>query len=166
MIYTEAKARIEELLDNAKKTLEMDGITVTTEIEVIENKITDTESEPLAVLGSIALSAEGLTEDDTYYISIEAKIEAGEVSSEALEEAIPGFMERVNSAQDRLSAAEDKTATLVEMGKEVDEEIERRYAEEALKRELAMKRDLKLALFGTGAIILFVILMVILSKIF
>ena len=164
MTYTEAKEKIEALLTEARAKLEPLGITVSTETELVENRISETEVEPLMLLGAVALTMDGLTEDDTYYVSIEARIEDGEVSDAALEEAVPKFHDRIDAVYERLSAAEDKTATLVEMGKEVDAELERLYEEEVARSERAMKRDLKLAIIGSAAIIILVIVAVILSK--
>ena len=153
MIYTEAKEKIEAMLSEAKAKLDALGIDVTCECELVENKISEEESEPLLVLGSLALTMDGLTEDDTYYISVEAKIEEGAVSDEAFDEAVPRFNERVESAYARLADAEDKKTTLIEMGKEIDAELERLYEEEVARAQRAMKRDLKLAIIGTAIIV-------------
>ena len=153
MIYTEAKEKIIAMLDEAKAKLDTLGINVSCEIEVIENKISETESEPLLLLGALALTMDGLTEDDTYYISIEAKVEGGECDAAALDEAAPGFFSRVDAAYDRLAAAEDKTATLLDMGREIDEELERLYQAEVERERMLMKRDLKTAFIGAGVIL-------------
>lgn len=164
MNFNEAKKKIDAALGTAEEKLAGLGITVTRELEVTENQISECESETLYIIGSLALTGEGLTEDDTYYLSIEARVEAGEVSEEALDEAIAKFDARALEAYERLSQAEDKLATLVLMGKEVDEELERVYAEEAAKNEKAIKKDLKLAIIGTVGIIVLVVLAVVLSK--
>lgn len=165
MIYTEAKEKIEALLNEAKAKLEPLGLNLSLETELVENQISETESEPLMIIGSVALTMDGLTEDDTYYVSIEATVEGTEVSDESLEEATPKFLDRIEAVYERLSAAEDKTATLIEMGKEVDEELERLYEEEVARNERAMKRDLKLAIIGTAAIVGAVVIALILSAI-
>ena len=157
MIYTEAKEKIEAALALAKEKLDSLGINVSCECELVENKISEEESEPLLVLGSLALTMDGLGEDDTYYISVEAQVDGGEVNDEALEEAMPKFNERVESVYARLSAAEDKMAALVEMGKEIDAELERLYEEEVARAQRAIKRDLKLAVIGTALLIAAVI---------
>ena len=154
MNYTEAKEKINALLDEAKAKLDTLGILVSTEVELVENHITDNESEPLLILGAVALTMEGLTEDDTYYISIDARIEGGEVEDGALEEATPKFLERIDAAYDRLSAAEDKTATLLDMGREVDEELERLYQAEVEREARARRRDLKMAITGAAVLLL------------
>lgn len=154
MIYTEAKEKITALLNEAKAKLDTLGISVATESEIIENKITDEESEPLLIMGALALTAEGFSEDDTYYISIDARVEGGEVDEAAIDEAAPKFHERVDAAYARLSAAEDMSATLLEMGREVDEELERIYQAEIEREQRLMKRDLKIALMGAGVILL------------
>ncbi|MBR7116164.1 MAG: hypothetical protein IKC87_00435 [Clostridia bacterium] len=164
MNFNEAKKKIDAALGTAEEKLAGLGITVTRELEVTENQISECESETLYIIGSLALTGEGLTEDDTYYLSIEARVDAGEVSEEALDEAIAKFDARALEAYERLSQAEDKLATLVLMGKEVDEELERVYAEEAAKNEKAIKKDLKLAIIGTVGIIVLLVLAVVLSK--
>lgn len=156
MNYTEAKEKIDALLTEAKEKLDSLGIAATAETELVENKISETESEPLMILGSIALTMDGLEEDDTYYVSIEARIEGGEVNSEALAEAEPKFKERISAAYERLAASENKRATLLEMGKEVDEEMERIYREEVEREARAMKRDLKIAIIGSAVLVLIV----------
>ena len=166
MNYTEAKAKLDALLEDAKSALNLPGLVVMAETEVIENAISESESEPLLILAVLALSAEGLTEDDTYYISAEAKIEGGEIDESALEDAIARFNARLGEANERLSAAEDIPATVIAMGKEVDDELERIYAEEVARSERAMKRDLKTAVIGAVGIFVVVILAVILSNLF
>ncbi len=166
MNYTEAKARLDALLEDAKRTLDMPGLIVMADTELVENTITPDQSEPLLILGVLALSAEGLGEDDTFYVSAEAKIEGGEVDGEALEEAIVAFNTRLDEAHARLAASEDIAATILDMGREIDEELERIYAEEVAKSERAMKRDVKMAIIGAVGIFAIVILAVILSKLF
>ena len=164
MNLNEAKKKIDEALGAKEAKLKELGITVTKELEVTENQISENESEALYIIGSLALTGEGLNEDDTYYLSIEARVEAGEVNEKALDEQITAFISRAEVAYDRLSAADDKLATLVLMGKEIDEELEKVYAEEAAKNEKAIKKDLKLAIIGTVGIIILVVLAVVLSK--
>lgn len=158
MIYTEAKEKIEAALALAKEKLDSLGINVSCECELVENKISEEESEPLLVLGSLSLTMDGLGEEDTYYISVEAQIDGGEVNDAALEEAMPKFNERVESVYARLTAAEDKKSALIEMGLEIDAELERLYEEEVARAQHAMKRDLKLAIIGTAVVIGAVIL--------
>ena len=157
MKFIEAKAKLEELLGKAKDSLAIDGIIASVELDITENPISDEESEPIMMLGSVALTAEGLGEEDTYYISVEARVEAGEVDGEALEDAIAKFNVRVSAAAARLTAAEDKTATLVLMGKEIDDELQRIYDEESARSEKLIKRDLMRAIIGSAAVLVFVI---------
>lgn len=157
MKFIEAKAKLEELLGKAKDALTIDGITVSTELDITENPISDEESEPIMILGSVALTAEGFGEEDTYYISAEARIEGGEANDAALEDAIARFNTRLDAAVARLSAADDKSATLLQMGKEIDDELQRIYEEEAARSERLIKRDLMRAIIGSAAILLFVI---------
>ena len=166
MKYTEAKEKIEALLSEAAAKLEALGITVSCETELIENHISETESEPLMILGSVALTMDGLTEDDTYYVSVEARIDDGEVSDEAIASAEPKFRTRIDEAYERLEAAEDRKAELVNMGLEVDAELERLYEEELARSERAMKRDLMIAAIGTGVLVAAVIIAIIISKLF
>ena len=166
MNYTEAKARLDALLEDAKNTLDMPGLIVMADTELIENTISQDETEPLLMLGVLALSADGLGEDDTFYISAEAKIEGGEVDEEALEESIVKFNTRLDEAHARIAASDDIAATVLDMGREVDEELERIYAEEVAKSERAMKRDVKMAIIGAVGIFAIVILAVILSRLF
>ena len=165
MLYTEAKEKISAILDEAKAKLDALGITVSPEVELIENKLSETESEPLLIMGALALTAEGLTEDDTYYISIDARIEDGEVDGAAIDEALPKFTARVHEAFERLNAAEDKTATLLEMGREVDEELERLYEAELERERMLRQRDLKTAFIGVGLIVVAAILALIIKAI-
>ena len=157
MKFIEAKAKLEELLESARSALTIDGITTSVELDVTENQISEEESEPIMMLGSVALTAEGFGEEDTYYISAEARVEGGEVDDEALGDAIAKFNTRVEAAVARLNSAEDKPATLLLMGKEIDDELQRIYEEEAARSERLIKRDLMRAIIGSAAILLFVI---------
>ncbi|MBR2930807.1 MAG: hypothetical protein IKC32_06215 [Clostridia bacterium] len=164
MKYIEAKERLEALVADAKDKLDIVGVEVTSECEVAENSVSDTEAEPLMILASLALSAEGLSEDDTYYISAEAVVEDGEVNEDALNGAIERFNARVDEAAERLGAAADPKEMLLTMGKEIDEELERIYNEEVARSERAMKKDIKIALLATLALALVVIAAVVISR--
>lgn len=157
MKFIEAKAKLEELLESAKAALTIDGIIASVELDITENPISDEESEPIMILGSIALTAEGFGEEDTYYISAEARVEGGEVDEEALEDTIAKFNTRTEAAVARLNASEDRPATLLLMGKEIDDELQRIYDEEAARSERLIKRDLMRAIIGSAAVILFII---------
>ena len=157
MKFIEAKAKLEELLEGARAALAIDGITASVELDITENPISEEESEPIMILGSVALTAEGFGEEDTYYISVEARVEAGEVDAEAIEDSIAAFNTRVEAAVARLTAADDKAATLLLMGKEIDDELQRIYDEEAARSERLIKRDLMRAIIGTAAVLIFVI---------
>ena len=163
MNLNEAKIAIDEALKRAEAQLDIPGLKLTREIEVAENELNDGTTEALMVLGSLAISAEGLTEDDTYYLSIDAKVNAGEVDEALLGKSVAALPERVNAIKARLAEADDVAEAVKAMGLEVDEELETKFREELAREHGAVKRDLKLAIFATAAMLLVAVVFVIVS---
>lgn len=155
MNANEAKLQIEEALGRAADELSAIGVSTLAEVEIIENQINDDEVEPIMVFGSLELSAEGLDEDDIFYLSLEAKVTGGEVDSEALAEAISALPERIMLIKTRLEGSEDMTAAIREMSHEADAELEAKYIEELERENARVKRDLKIAI--AAAVIMFIV---------
>lgn len=148
MILTDARNKAEAALKTAENTLVGYGLKLVTELEVAENDLGEGESEALLVLGTIALSTDELSEDDTYYISFEAKVTDGEVDDTELEAAIAEFFDKVNSVADRLNMGPDATTVIKVLDREVDEEIEAEYREAVDAAHRAVKRDMKVIIFA------------------
>lgn len=164
MNVTDAKLKIEDALATARTELAGLGADIKDELDVMENELKDGGSEVINIIGALALSAEGLTEEDTFYLSIEAKVEGGEVDETLLSEALGAFHERVAKVKDRLAAAENISEAIKEMDREIDEELEAKYREEMERTNKAVKRDLKIAIGATVAIVLIALLFVIVSN--
>ena len=164
MIANEAKIRIEEALGAAAEELNIEGVLTKSEVEIVTNTLEDGTEEELMVFGSLAIFAEGLTEDETFYLSLEAKVNEGEVDSEALEMAISALPRRVAVIKSRLAAEEDKAAAIRVIGEEVDRELEAQYMAEVERQQKRATRDLVMALVATGAILLASFAAVIITK--
>ena len=165
MNVNEAKQRIESTLAAAETLLSGLGINVTSEIEVTGNELDGGEVDVLMILGSLAISADGLTEDDTYYDSIDVKVSGDEIDEGVLENAIAAFCERVADIKAKLAGASDPAEAVRQMGLAVDEELETKYREELAREHKAVKRDLKIAIIATAALLLVGLACVIISSI-
>ncbi len=165
MNVNEAKQRIEDALKAAEGNLAGLGINVTSEVEVTGNQLDGGEVDVLMILGSLAISADGLTEDDTYYDSIDVKVANDEVDDNVLENAIRAFGERIDGIKTRVASAADPKEAVREMGLEVDKELETKYREELAREHRAVKRDLKIAIFATAALLLVGLIFVVVSSI-
>lgn len=164
MNVNEAKLLIEKTLGDAADKLGEVGVDTLAEVEVIENQINDCEVEPLMVFGSLALSAEGLSEDDIFYLSIEAKVRDGEVDAEALDEAVAALPERVELIKARLSGKENMAEAIREMSAEADAELEARYIEELERENARVKRDLKIAIVAAVVMLIVAVVSVVASR--
>ena len=163
MNVNEAKAKIEAALNAAVAELDGLGASVSAEVEVTGNELDGGEVDVLMLLGSLAITADGLTEEDTYYDSIDVKVTADEVNDTLLDNAIAAFSERVADIKTRLASAENAAEAVKAMGLEVDLELETKYREEMAREHKAVKRDLKLAVFATAALLLVGIVFVVVS---
>lgn len=163
MNVNEAKAKIEAALNAAVAELDGLGASVSAEVEVTGNELDGGEVDVLMLLGSLAITADGLTEEDTYYDSIDVKVTADEVNDTLLDNAIAAFSERVADIKTRLASAENAAEAVKAMGLEVDLELETKYREEMEREHKAVKRDLKLAVFATAALLLVGIVFVVVS---
>jgi len=164
MNVSKAKEKIENALKFAEMELSGLGINVTSELEVAGNELDGGEVDVLMLLGSLAISADGLTEDDTYYDSIDVKVTADEVDENLLENAVNAFCERVSAIKTRLAIAEDPAAAVKEMGLEVDRELETKYREEMAREHKAVKRDLRIAIIATVGLLLVALAFVVVSS--
>ena len=164
MKVNEAKERIEVALGAAETALSGLGANITSELEVTGNELDGGEVDVLMLLGSLAISADGLTENDTYYDSIDVKVTDDEVNDALLENAISAFTERVVNIKMKLSASKNVAETIKAMGQAVDRELEMKYREEMEREHKAVKRDLKIAIFATAALLLVGLAFVIISS--
>ncbi len=165
MNLNDARLKIEEALSSAEAELAVLGILVSGEIDIAENELDSGEREPLVILGSLAVSAEGLGEDDIYYLSIEAKVTEGEVDESELDAAIAAYKERVTGLRARLEGQTDIAEALREAGKEIDEELEEQFRKELEKTDKLVKRDLKIAICATVLMLIAAVVFVVVSKI-
>ena len=164
MKVNEAKERIEVALRAAETALSGLGANISSELEVTGNELDGGEVDVLMLLGSLAISADGLTENDTYYDSIDVKVTDDEVNDALLENAISAFTERVVNIKMKLAAAENVAEAIKAMGQAVDRELETKYREEMEREHKAVKRDLKIAIFATAALLLVGLAFVIISS--
>ncbi len=153
MTLLEAREKAEAALKAAEDALKGTGAQVLAELEVAENDLGDGESEALLILGTVALTTEELTEEDTYYISFEAKVTEGEVDEAELEGAIDEFLAKANNVADRLNAGTGATEVIKELDREVDEKLEAEYNEAVDAAHRAIKRDIKIAIIAIAVLL-------------
>ncbi len=158
MNANEAKKLIEEALGGAADELAAIGVSTLADVEIIENQINDDEAQPIMVFGSLELSAEGLAEDDYFYLSLEAKVIDGEVDGNALTEAVEALPERVRLIKERLEGSENMAEAIRQMSHDADAELEAKYIEQLERENARVKRDLKIAI--VAAVVMFVVAVV------
>ncbi|MBQ8371329.1 MAG: hypothetical protein IJX38_00100 [Clostridia bacterium] len=151
MTVNEAKDIIQAELDEAKSALSSLAITVKDEIQETKND-TDDGTETVFLFGALAIYAEGMKDDDTLLVPLEAELDAdGGVACESLNAARAEFSRKVASIKARLEGASDLSAEITLLSHEVDEELERKYEERLARLNATMKRNIIMAL-ATAAI--------------
>ncbi len=164
MQYTLAKEKFDNALKAAEAEFSALGVKVLSELDVVENELDGGESEVIMLFGSLGLSYDGFSEDDVYYLSLEAKVYADEIEDGTVCDALSRFSSEVSGILERLKDSTDPAETLKLLGKEVDEELEREAKEALLRETRAVKRDLIRAIIVTVAVFAIAIISVIISK--
>ena len=152
MTLLEARERASAALKAAEDILKDSGANILTELEVAENDLGDGNSEALLVLGTVALTAEGLEEDDTYYISFETNVNEGKVDEAQLEGAIEAFLATTSEVAARFNEGADAAEVIKELDREVDERLEAEYKAAIEAAHNATKRDIKMAIIAIAVL--------------
>ena len=154
MKYTEAKQKVEALLADAKARLEAYGVMADSAVEVVENEVEGGEVDILKVFGSIGVGTAELTEDEIFYLSMDLDVYDEEIDDEDYNAAEKEFGEALGELTARLEGADDKSGAIRELGREIDEALERAHREELERTDRATRRDLTVAVIALVALIL------------
>ena len=154
MKLNELKEIFDKELGAAKEKLEALGLTALPTVEVQENALEGGESEVVSVLATLAVSAEGLSEEDLLYICMsEDPDEAGEFDGERCEEDVRDFRAHVELLAERAGSTENKAEAVRAVCREIDREVAEKYQAELDKMNASVKKNLKIAIVATVALL-------------
>lgn len=164
MTINEAKEKIQSRLDAAKAQLGSLGVKLDDEIQQTTND-TPEGTETVFLFGALAIYTDSTEDDDTLLLPIEAELDGdGGVVDASLECEMARFDEKIQSVKERLTGADDATATVKELSHEIDDEIERRYQEKLARMNAVMKRNIRTALIAAAALAVVAVIFVIIGK--
>lgn len=166
MTLLEARETAEAALKSAEEILKDTGANVLTALEVAENDLGDGNSEALLVLGTVSLTTEELSEEDTYYISFEANVSDGEVNADELNDAIDAFITNATYVASRFNEGTSATEVIRELDREVDERLEAEYNEAVEAAHRATKRDIKMAIIAIAVLLVVAVACIVATNIF
>ena len=154
MTLNEVKALFEEELEAAKAKLEATGFIAIPSIEVEENELEEGGSEVVSVLATLAVSADGLSEDDVLYICMSEDPKTdGEFDGESCQADVDDFRAHVELVVSRAEETDDKAEAVRQVCREIDREIAEKYQAEVDKMNAAVKKNLKTAIIATVALL-------------
>ena len=164
MKFNKVKELFENELEVAKEKLETVGLTVTPSFECEENEIEGGYREITSVLASLEVSAPGLSEDDLLYICMsEEPNEDGGFDNENCELDVASFRSHVDMLLARAEATEDKAEAVREVCREIDREIEEMQKAELDRMNEGVKKNLKIAIGATVAILAVTVLYILIK---
>ena len=140
-------------LDAAKTRLEEVGLIALPSLEVEKNELEGGGIEIISVLATLAVSAEGLSEEDTLYICMSEEPTEYDFDSESCEESVREFRNHVDLLIELAEASEDKAEALRKVCRRIDREIEEKYQAEIDKTNEAVKKNLRTAIIATVALL-------------
>lgn len=145
-----------------------EGTGVITDYDIEEEK-NDTEDgiETVDLFGAISLSTEGASEDDALFLPLNAELDSsGNVIDGLLEESISLFRARAASCLERIKASDDIKSALSELTHEIDEDIEREYTERLARMDASTKKNLKIAIGATIALLAVAAICILIKRFF
>ena len=158
MTVSELKIRLNEEMEWATELFsDIDGIEFSATVEGAEDST--------YTFGVVMIGTEGMSEDEKIYISLEADINADDTVDETdFEEQRESFRAGLCDIAAALRNSGDKAATLNEIGRKIDEELDRAYAAELAKIDRETKDRIRIAI-GATVVLLAVAAVCIVAKI-
>ncbi|MBQ2793916.1 MAG: hypothetical protein IJF05_04385 [Clostridia bacterium] len=147
MTVNELKIALEGEMQWARELLSgIEGIEYSAEVEGSE--------ESSYTFGAVMLGTEGMSDEDRIYISLEVDINDDDtVDKEELDGQIESFRENLSEIAAALKDSEDKTATILEVGKRIDAELDAAYAAELERINRETSDRLWIAIGATAVIL-------------
>ncbi len=147
MTVSELKIALQSEMDFAKELLsDIDGIEYSAEVEGSEDSS--------YTFGVVMLGTAGMTDEERIYISLEADINADDtVDAEDFGKQVESFRAGLCDIAAALRASDDKTATLLEIGKRIDAELDEAYAKEMERINRETSERLWIAIGATAVIL-------------
>ena len=153
MNIEKAKALIESELKACAALFEGTGVLTDYCVEDTKNDTPDGE-ETVDLFGVISLRAEGADDSGALFVPLNTELDSyGEVKDDLLAESITKFREKLERYRELIAASPDVSATIKELNREIDDELEREYRERLARLDAATKKNLKIAICATVALL-------------
>jgi len=159
-----AKEKMNDALERVKASLSSDKIDIVTNVEVATNNVEDGSSQELYIFGSISIACKGISDEDILYLPLDAEIVDGEVDGEKLEADIAKFEEKIAEIKGRLENTENVAEEIKLIGKEIDDAIDAKFREELAKADELTRKNLKVAVIATVAMLVVAVVCVIIGN--
>ena len=167
----EAKVYLENEIEKAKGMFENLPVTVRGDVSTTYN---DTESgeELISMFGAVSISTEELEENEILFLSLDAEViyspstDTAVVDTALLDERRDELFEKLGEIRTRLEGAENASATIRELNKEIDEQLQAQYQQMLEKLNASSKSNLKFALICTAALLVVAAICIVINLIF
>lgn len=153
MTIENAKKLIESELVAAAELFRDTAIVTDYCVEDTKNE-TDEGAETVDLFGVISLRTQGGDESGALFVPLNAELDSyGEVDEARLNESISGFRAKMEDYCKRLKEAPNVNEAMAELNREIDEELDRNYREQLARLDAATKKNLKIAIIATVALL-------------
>ena len=161
MTVNEALRRMRARIEEAVSRLSPFGVELARETEYMNSLYKPTEDEKRArfISVSVIISAEGLKDEDVYYLTLSAEIKRGQVNEELLQKSENEFERYLSDAEKRLGEAENPAAALAELSAEANAE----WTEMLGKLETAKKRATVVNIVGGALMLIGIVILILLA---
>ena len=167
----EAKAYLENEIEKAKGMFEGLPVTVKGDVSTTYND-TEVGEELISMFGAVSISTEELEESEIVFLSLDAEViyspstDTAVVDSTLLDERRDDFVARLAEIKTRLEGSDNVSATIRELNKEMDEQLQKEYEEMLEKLNASSKSNLKFALICAGALLAVAAICILINLIF
>ncbi len=161
MNASDAKIKIEEVLDSAKAALAEFGV----EADIIIEKICEEDEDAEFFYGILRVGKNLVGDFDTLLFTLDADIDnSGEVSDIELEESITEFNMEIAKLVAALGANEDKKAVIESFSEMLDKEFDLEFKKEVERINEKTTANLKIAVFAAAAMLIVAVITIVLNK--
>lgn len=167
----EAKVYLENEIKKAEGMFESLPVSVKGDVSTTYND-TEAGEELIAMFGAVSISTEELEENEIVFLSLDAEViyspstDTAVVDTTLLDERRDEFFARLSEIRTRLEGSDNVSATIRELNKEMDEQLQKEYEEMLEKLNASSRSNLKFALICTAALLLVAAICIAINLIF
>ncbi len=167
----EARAYLDNEMKKAEAMFENLPVTVRCDVSTTYND-TEQGEELISMFGAVAISTDELEENETLFLSLDADViyspstDTAVVDTDTLDQRRDELFGRLLDIRTRLEGSDNVSATIKEINKEFDEQLQKEYEEMLEGLNASSKSNLKFALACTAVLLVVAVICIVINAIF